>query len=157
MTTKSSPANWEKIAGFAFACIFLIALLIITLMIPDPTPTQHATFRTILALAAAGATVILPGSIAVKSQTKALALKAGGALGIFIVVYLLDPAAPKPLQKSSDVQSSVQPVAQQVLATPKPLQKPSVAEPSVQQTIESGGIGVIHTGEGDNVIENNHN
>lgn len=127
MDNKSRLSHWEKIAGFIFGCIFLMVLLLIAVLIPNPTPSQYITFQTILALSAAGVAGILAGFIEVESKLKTISIKAGGALAVFIVTYLLTPAA----------------------------QEPVVSSPAVQQIIESGGKGALHTGEGNIVIEGN--
>jgi len=54
--------------------------------------------RTILALAGGGVAAVIPGSleITVKLGTK-LALRAGGALAVFVVLYFWLPAPGQPL------------------------------------------------------------
>jgi hypothetical protein len=83
---------WEKILGFVFGVIFIIVLLVIALVIPDPTETQYATFKTILALSAAGIGGILSGFIHVEGRLPQLTIRAGGALALFVVVYFFTPA-----------------------------------------------------------------
>ena len=112
-------SNWEKIAGLIFGALFATALLLLNVFIPEPSATQYATFRTILALAAAGIGGILAGSLHVKGSIQKWSVRAGGALALFLIVYFFTPAPA------------------------------SIAEPAVHQTIEEGGNGVIHTGEGD--------
>ena len=118
-----SPAisNLEKIAGFVFGIAFLAALLIVTLLIPEPTPTQYATFKTILALAAAGVGGILAGSIHVEGSIQKWTIRAGGAIALFVLVYFFAPAPPNTTEIST----------------------------TTSQTIESGGIGITNTGPGD--------
>lgn len=83
---------WEKIFGFVFGVIFIIVLLVITLVIPDPTETQYATFKTILALSAAGIGGILSGFIHVEGKLPQVTVRAGGALALFVIVYFFTPA-----------------------------------------------------------------
>ena len=118
-----SPAvsSWEQIAGFVFGIAFLAALLSITVLIPDPTPTQYATFKTILALAAAGVGGILAGSLHIEGTIQKWSIRAGGAIALFVLIYFFAPAPPNSTETSA----------------------------STSQTIESGAVGVIHTGEGD--------
>jgi tetratricopeptide (TPR) repeat protein len=85
-------ANWEKIAGFIFGVIFVAAILGLSVFIPDPTPTQYATFKTILALAAAGVGGILAGTIQVKGSIQKWSVRAGGAMALFVIVYFFAPA-----------------------------------------------------------------
>lgn len=85
-------SNWEKIAGLIFSATFVTALLGLSVFIPDPTPTQYATFKTILALAAAGVGGILAGTIHVEGSIQKWSVRAGGAMALFIVVYFFTPA-----------------------------------------------------------------
>jgi len=112
-------SNWEKIAGFVFGVIFVTALLLLSVFIPEPSAMQYATFKTILALAAAGVGGILAGTIHIKGSIQKWSVRAGGALAIFLVIYFFTPA-------------------------PAPS-----AEPAISQTIKEGGTGFIHNGEGD--------
>jgi hypothetical protein len=129
---KESPENkvthshtglthWEKITGFIFGLIFVSVLLAITLFIAEPTPSQYATFKTILALAAAGIGGILAGTLHVEGSLQKWSVRAGGAIALFALVYFFSPAPPNATQEQSDV----------------------------KQTIDDGGTGAIHTGEGD--------
>ena len=112
-------SNWEKIAGLIFGALFATALLLLNVFIPEPSATQYATFRTILALAAAGVGGILAGTLYIKGSIQKWSVRAGGALALFLIVYFFTPAPA------------------------------SIAEPAISQTIEKDGVGVIHTGEGD--------
>jgi hypothetical protein len=58
-------------------------------MIPQPTSFQYTFFRVVLAAAAAGFVSMTPGFIQVKVSNW---LRAGGALGVFVVVYFFSPA-----------------------------------------------------------------
>lgn len=66
----------------------LAAILAAILFVPCPTSAQFFVFRLILALGAAGIGSILPGFFHVESA----GAKAGGALALFALVYLLNPA-----------------------------------------------------------------
>lgn len=121
MNKNPKISNWEKVVGFLFGLGFLIALLIINVLIPEPTPSQYATFKTILALAASGVGGILAGFIEVKGSFQKWSLRAGGALALFTIVFFFSPAAPH---------------------------SPPEA-PGINQTVEKGGTGAFHTGSGD--------
>ena len=88
-------SNWEKIAGFVFGIAFITALLSITVLIPDPTPTQYATFKTILALAAAGVGGIFAGAIQVEGSIQKWSIRAGGAIALFAIVFFFTPPIPE--------------------------------------------------------------
>jgi hypothetical protein len=119
--SQSGLANWEKITGLIFGLVFVSVLLAINLLIAAPTPSQYATFKTILAVAAAGIGGILAGTLHVEGSLQKWSVRAGGAIALFALVYFFSPAPPNAAQ----------------------------AKPDVTQEIEDGGTGVIHTGEGD--------
>jgi hypothetical protein len=79
--------------AFIFGVVFVAALLIFVIIIPNPTDRQFEVIRIVLALAAGGIAAVIPGfldlSLGVGSK---LALRAGGALAVFVVVYFYSPA-----------------------------------------------------------------
>lgn len=79
----------QRYAAFAFGVVFVIALLVLALFVPNPTPFQYTVFRVVLALAAAGAAAMIPGFLQV---TIAEWLRAGGALAVFVIVFFYNPA-----------------------------------------------------------------
>lgn len=85
--------NWQKTAAFALGGIFVIVLLLVALVVPNPTEFQLFVFRVILALAAAGVAALIPGFFHIESKTALYAVRAGGALGVFLLVYLVNPPA----------------------------------------------------------------
>ena len=78
------------VAVFAFGVVFVAVLLLIAIKIPRPTPFQYTVFRIVLALAAAGVAAFIPGLIGVEMSS---AIKAGGAMAVFVIVYFYSPAA----------------------------------------------------------------
>lgn len=87
--------QWEKVAGFSFGVVFVTLLLVINVLIPHPSITQHETFRIILALSAAGVGGILTGFVHIEGTFNKLAVRAGGALALFLIVFFLTPPAPQ--------------------------------------------------------------
>ncbi len=87
---------WEKIAGLGFGVIFISVILVITVIEPDPSSTQYAIYKTILALAAAGVGGILAGTIHVKGAVLKWTIKAGGAIALFVIVYFFSPSSQDP-------------------------------------------------------------
>lgn len=79
----------DKIAAGGFGLIFIIAMIVLAIRFPNPAPFQYMTFRVILALAAAGIAPFIPGLLEVQVST---AIKAGGAIGVFVIVYFFSPA-----------------------------------------------------------------
>ncbi|MSP43758.1 MAG: hypothetical protein EXR08_10430 [Alphaproteobacteria bacterium] len=72
-----------------FGVIFLIALMLLAIKFPKPTDFQYTTFRIVLALAAGGIAPLIPGLLEVDVYQ---IVKAGGALGVFTIVYFFSPA-----------------------------------------------------------------
>ncbi|MCI5180544.1 MAG: hypothetical protein D3911_14735 [Candidatus Electrothrix sp. AW3_4] len=94
-------ANTTLLA-FIFGLCFVTALLVLAIWFPNPTAFQYTVFRITLALAAAGIAGVIPGMIRLKMQPGAmLMIHAGGALAVFVIVYLLEPAALPPEQEQS--------------------------------------------------------
>ncbi|WP_421183360.1 hypothetical protein [Aeromonas dhakensis] len=82
----------QTILSFCFGVFFVVVLLVISFVQPNPSSFQYTIFRTILALAGAGAVAVFPGFIEVKFGNW---LRAGGALAVFVVLYFYNPALPE--------------------------------------------------------------
>jgi hypothetical protein len=80
----------EKLIAVLFGAAFLVALLVLAIVFPQPTSFQYTVFRIVLAVAAAGFVSMTPGFLQVRISNW---LRAGGALGVFIVIYFFSPAA----------------------------------------------------------------
>ncbi len=70
--------------SFVFGVVFIIVMLTIALLKPDPSAFQFKVFHTVLSLAGAGIGAMLPGFLEVKMKKY---LRAGGAFAIFAIVY----------------------------------------------------------------------
>lgn len=75
--------------SFAFGVAFILILIAIALLKPDPSKFQYTIFRTVLALAGAGIGAVIPGFIEVTAKNW---IRAGGAMAIFVLVYFWNPA-----------------------------------------------------------------
>ncbi len=87
----------DQIAGnmtmaFWFAIAAFVVLLAITLFKPGWAADNNAIFRTLLALAAGGIAVTLPGFLQLNWGNVA---KAGGSVAAFLLVFLFNPANEK--------------------------------------------------------------
>jgi hypothetical protein len=80
--------NWQKLAAVGCGVLFASVMLIIAIAVPNPTTTQWFIFRVVLALAAAGIGAVLPGLIVVNVSKF---VRAGGAIALFVLVYLSNP------------------------------------------------------------------
>ncbi|HLA71854.1 MAG TPA: PAN domain-containing protein [Steroidobacteraceae bacterium] len=79
----------ERLAIFIFGVVFIVTMLVLAVAFPQPTYWQYTVFRVVLALAAAGVAVMIPGSIEV---TVSNWMKAGGAFAVFAAVFSASPA-----------------------------------------------------------------
>lgn len=79
----------EKITAFIFGTVFVVTILVVALLVPNPTTFQLFVFRVILSLAAGGVAVMIPGLINIEMGS---IIRAGGALAVFAIIYFLNPA-----------------------------------------------------------------
>ncbi len=73
----------------------IVLILVIAVLIPHPTSFQYIVFRTTLALAAACVASALPGFFEFKRELPQAGIAAGGALAVFVLVYMFDPGKMK--------------------------------------------------------------
>jgi hypothetical protein len=85
----SGQITVDQLLAFGFGCVFVTALLVLAVAIPNPTNFTLFIFRVVLALAAAGVGAVLPGLL----QIDLPAVRAGGALALAAMVYLINPPA----------------------------------------------------------------
>jgi hypothetical protein len=79
----------QAISSFTFGVVFVIVMLVISFLRPEPSTFQYGVFRTVLALAGAGAAAVFPGFIEIKLGRW---LRAGGAMAVFAILYFYNPA-----------------------------------------------------------------
>jgi hypothetical protein len=80
----------QQILAYTFGVAFLLIMLAIAIFLPKPSRFQFFVFRVVLALAAAGTAAMIPGFLQVQVSKF---LRAGGALAVFALVYLYNPAS----------------------------------------------------------------
>ena len=80
---------WTSIFGTAF----LVFVAILAIFFPHPTQFQFLVFRTLLSLAAGGVASAIPGFLSIATDLPGVAIRAGGALAAFALVYRLNPAS----------------------------------------------------------------
>jgi hypothetical protein len=83
---------WQPIAIFGFGVILISIMLVIVFRLPNPTPFQYTFLRIMLAIACSAIATGLTGFLEVQVAIP-IEIKAGGALAVFIVAYLVAPAA----------------------------------------------------------------
>jgi hypothetical protein len=81
------------ILAFSFGCVFVAVILALAFMGGSLDDRQFEIIRIVLALAGGGVGGMIPGflNLDIKSGSK-LALRAGGGLAVFIVLYFWSPA-----------------------------------------------------------------
>jgi len=89
LSKHHSSQKFELYLAFAFGLTGLIVILVLAMIFPEPKPFQYTVFRIVLALAAAGIAAIIPGFLNVQFRTL---VRAGGAIGVFVIVYFFSPA-----------------------------------------------------------------
>lgn len=87
---RESPPTSDRLMAYAFGIIFVAAILVIAIFIPEPTPFSYTVFRIVLALAAAGVGAVIPGFLEVSFRN---VLRASGAVALFVIVYFFSPVA----------------------------------------------------------------
>ena len=91
--------------AFAFGCVALAVVLWLAFRAETLNEQQFEILRIVLALAGGGVGAVIPGflDVSVKASTK-LALRAGGALAVFVVLYFWSPAHWQPSHDGTVIQ-----------------------------------------------------
>ena len=71
--------------------VLIVVSLIVALIIPKPSVFQFWVFRVIMGVGGACIGAIIPGFVEFTSQINEIALRAGGAIALFLVIYLINP------------------------------------------------------------------
>jgi|GEM_PF-6704960 len=125
MTISPNPTNQdvERRVAVASGAAFILIMLAIAIFIPHPSQFQYIVFRIVLALAAAAFMVTVPGFLHI---TLGNWLKATGALAVFVLVFLFNPAA---LIEGSTADGS------NTLPNTASTQKPGEATPGLDESV----------------------
>ena len=92
--TQRATHLWEKIVACIFGFLFVSIMIFIAISFPNPTGFQIFIFRIVLALAASGIGAVVPGFLNIEWKEKHLPfIRAGGAITLFVIIYLLNPPA----------------------------------------------------------------
>lgn len=92
---KVKTPKWQLITSLSVGCVALIASVAIALMLPNPTPYQAFILRGLFAIALASIASIIPGFLNLETRAKSPAayfgIYAGGAIAIFVLIWLINP------------------------------------------------------------------
>jgi hypothetical protein len=87
------PEQWPKVVAVISGLTFLVAILIVAIFIPYPSPFRLFVFRIILASAAAGFGAALPGVLGIRvAPIPHITIEAGGSIAFFVLIYVINPA-----------------------------------------------------------------
>jgi len=117
--SSSSLPTWEKVCLYSGAAVMLGGMVIYSLFVVNPTPQQEFVFRLVCGLGAATLGAFLPGFLHIEGKLANFSLRAGGALGMFVLVYAVNPPALS--QKKGEVPPPATERAEAKKATPAPV------------------------------------
>src|SRR5271165_2574154 len=93
---SAQPAPTHRLEmglAFAFGCVAIGVVLWLAFRAETLNQQQFEILRIVLALAGGGVGAVIPGFLDVSMKAGAkLALRAGGALAVFVVLYFWSPA-----------------------------------------------------------------
>ncbi len=91
--------------AFAFGCVAIGLVLWLAFRAETLNEQQFEILRIVLALAGGGVGAVIPGFLDVSMKAGAkLALRAGGALAVFVVLYFWSPAHWQPSHEGTVIQ-----------------------------------------------------
>ncbi len=92
---KVKVPKWKLITSVSIGCVALIASVVIAIMIPEPTTYQIFILRGLFAIALASIASIIPGFINLETGARSakayFGIYAGGAIAIFVLIWLFNP------------------------------------------------------------------
>lgn len=78
----------QILLSFLLGVILVATMLVFAVLFPNPSPTTQWIFIVVLSLAAAGVGAVIPGILKINIPY----IEAGGALALFLLVFLFKPA-----------------------------------------------------------------
>lgn len=89
MSEDNQNSNMATYLTAGVGVIFILISVLLIILYPNPSPAQYQVFKIVLALACAGFAAAIPGAINVGVGN---AVRAGGAMGVFVIIYFFSPA-----------------------------------------------------------------
>jgi len=90
---RRKPLETLEIVLLSLGVGLIVITLVMALATPTPTTFQIWVFRVNMALGAACIGALIPGFIELSGTIGEIAIRAGGAIALFLVVYLINPPA----------------------------------------------------------------
>lgn len=94
--TALQKAEWqrsERIYAMVFGAVTIVFLAAVAVLVQAPTPFQLFVFRLIASLGAGAVGAFLPGSLTTSIERPSLKIRAGGALAVAVLIWLINPPA----------------------------------------------------------------
>jgi len=93
LETDSDERRRNTLLAWGSGVVFLLAMLIVAVAIPNPTPGQLRIFLAILAISAAAFATVITGMLSIRLNIGTRAtIGAVGALAVAVLFYLVNPA-----------------------------------------------------------------
>lgn len=86
-----SSSQRSGLAQTAPFLVLLAAVLTLVVLIPHQTVEQRFYIRIAMGLAAAGVAALIPGFLELEARWLRNVLRAGGALAVFVIIYMFNP------------------------------------------------------------------
>ena len=95
MTTlqRAEWQKWERIYAMVFGVATVVFLAVVALVVPEPKQFPLFIFRLIASLGAGAVGAFLPGSLTTKINRPSFTVRAGGALALTTLIWLINPPA----------------------------------------------------------------
>lgn len=94
--TELTKAEWQRtdrIYAMAFGTVTIIFLAVVALTLPEPKPFPLFVFRLVASLGAGAVGAFIPGSLTTSLKRPSFTIRAGGALALAVIVFLVNPPA----------------------------------------------------------------
>lgn len=102
LTMPVKRIDWERISVFSSGAALFLVMLGVAIFIPQPSPFQYKVFGVILAFAAGSFGALLPGLFKITSnKLMGFGIRATGAAGMVVFVYLVNPVSVPSEQRPS--------------------------------------------------------
>lgn len=89
----NNTPTWQVITGLAVGVVFFLIILILSIFIPNPTPSQFFIFRGGFSISLAAISAIIQGLLTIDSRFQKFSIRATGAIAVFVIVWLINPPA----------------------------------------------------------------
>ena len=88
---KSEWQRADRMYAMGFGAVTLVYLAVVALLVPNPKPFPLFIFRLIASLGAGAVGAFIPGSLTTSLKRPSFTIRAGGALALAVIVYLVNP------------------------------------------------------------------